>query len=133
ETVLVVRARIHAVARERRRRDRRPARAVDDDRVLRARGCALRPSPTDRGGDHLMARVTFDHVTKTYPGGTHAVNDLQLEVADGEFLVLVGPSGCGKSTALRMGAGLERISGRRILIGERAGSNGDPVPPERGM
>ena len=57
-----------------------------------------------------MARVVFDGVTKVYPGPVVAVDDLTLEVADGEFLILVGPSGCGKSTALRMVAGLERIS-----------------------
>ena len=56
-----------------------------------------------------MADVVFDHVTKRF-GDTIAVDDLSLEVADGEFLVLVGPSGCGKSTALRMLAGLEDVS-----------------------
>ena len=59
-----------------------------------------------------MASVIFDHVTKTYSGGDAPPSTTsQLEIADGEFLVLVGPSGCGKSTALRMVAGLERISG----------------------
>ena len=66
-----------------------------------------------------MAGVTFDGVTKTYPDGTTAVNSLTLEIADGEFMVLVGPSGCGKTTALRMVAGLEDISGGHVLIGER--------------
>ena len=56
-----------------------------------------------------MASVTYDHVTKPF-GDTAAVNDLMLEVGDGEFMVLVGPSGCGKSTALRMLAGLERVT-----------------------
>jgi multiple sugar transport system ATP-binding protein len=65
-----------------------------------------------------MANVTYDHVTKQFDG-TVAVKDLTIEVADGEFLVLVGPSGCGKSTALRMLAGLEEVSAGRILIGER--------------
>ena len=74
-----------------------------------------------------MASVTFDHVTKTYGGGTRAVDDLQLEIADGEFLVLVGPSGCGKSTALRMVAGLEQISDGRILIGDRVVNNVSPM------
>ena len=60
-----------------------------------------------------MAEVVFDHVTKVFPGGTVAVEDLSLEVADGEFLILVGPSGCGKTTSLRMIAGLERIIRRR--------------------
>ena len=57
-----------------------------------------------------MAGVSFDGVTKTYADGTTAVRDLDLEIEDGEFMVLVGPSGCGKTTALRMVAGLEDIS-----------------------
>ena len=72
-----------------------------------------------------MASVTYDHVTKTF-GDTAAVNDLLLEVPDGEFMVLVGPSGCGKSTALRMLAGLEKVSDGRILIGERVVNNVAP-------
>jgi multiple sugar transport system ATP-binding protein len=63
--------------------------------------------------------VTFDGVSKVYPGGTRAVDRLSLDIADGEFMVLVGPSGCGKTTALRMLAGLEDISEGRVLIGER--------------
>ena len=63
--------------------------------------------------------MTFDRVSKVYPGGTVAVEDLSLTVGDGEFLILVGPSGCGKSTALRMVAGLERISAGEIRIGGR--------------
>ena len=66
-----------------------------------------------------MAAVSFDGVTKTYPDGTTAVNDFDLEIADGEFMVLVGPSGCGKTTALRMVAGLEEISRGVLKIGER--------------
>ena len=55
-----------------------------------------------------MAEVKFDHVTRIYPGNTEpSVDDLNMEIKDGEFLVLVGPSGCGKSTTLRMLAGLE--------------------------
>ena len=53
-----------------------------------------------------MAEVTLDKINKLYDNGFHAVHDLSIDVADGEFLVLVGPSGCGKSTALRMVAGL---------------------------
>ncbi|MGO1543082.1 MAG: ABC transporter ATP-binding protein [Gulosibacter sp.] len=67
-----------------------------------------------------MASVTFDNATRTYTEGTRpAVDKLNLEVADGEFLVLVGPSGCGKSTSLRMLAGLEEINSGRVLIGGR--------------
>jgi multiple sugar transport system ATP-binding protein len=64
-----------------------------------------------------MAAVTFNSVGKVYPDGTRAVQDLGLEIADGEFVVLVGPSGCGKTTALRMLAGLEDITEGEILIG----------------
>jgi multiple sugar transport system ATP-binding protein len=72
-----------------------------------------------------MASITFDHVSKIFDE-TAAVNDLNIEVADGEFLVLVGPSGCGKTTALRMLAGLETISKGRILIGDRVVNNVAP-------
>ena len=64
-----------------------------------------------------MAAVTLDRLTKRYPNGFVAVTDLNIDIADGEFLVLVGPSGCGKSTALRMVAGLEEISDGDLLIG----------------
>jgi multiple sugar transport system ATP-binding protein len=66
-----------------------------------------------------MAEVVLDKVNKQYENGFHAVQDLDLEIADGEFLVLVGPSGCGKSTALRMVAGLEDISSGTLRIGDR--------------
>jgi multiple sugar transport system ATP-binding protein len=66
-----------------------------------------------------MATVTFDHLVKRFGTDVIAVNDLSLEVGDGEFLVLVGPSGCGKTTALRCVAGLETIDEGRILIGDR--------------
>jgi multiple sugar transport system ATP-binding protein len=72
-----------------------------------------------------MASITFEHVTKRFDGTT-AVDDLSIEVADGEFLVLVGPSGCGKTTALRMLAGLEEITEGRILIGDRVVNNVAP-------
>jgi multiple sugar transport system ATP-binding protein len=66
-----------------------------------------------------VAEVTFEQVSKVYPDGTRAVNDFDLDVQDGEFMVLVGPSGCGKSTALRMVAGLEDISEGVLRIGDR--------------
>jgi multiple sugar transport system ATP-binding protein len=66
-----------------------------------------------------MAAVSFQHVAKVYPDGTRAVDDLTLEVRDGEFVVIVGPSGSGKTTALRMVAGLEEISEGTISIGGR--------------
>jgi len=71
-------------------------------------------------GCFLMATVTFDHATRVYPGTERpAVDQLNLEIEDGEFLVLVGPSGCGKSTSLRMLAGLEDVNGGHIFIGDR--------------
>ncbi len=64
-----------------------------------------------------MAEVKFDHVTRIYPGNTEpSVDDLNMEIKDGEFLVLVGPSGCGKSTTLRMLAGLEEVNQGSIMI-----------------
>src|SRR4051812_12158790 len=75
-----------------------------------------------------MAEVTYEHAYRIYPGSTKpAVEDLSLEIADGEFLVLVGPSGCGKSTSLRMLAGLEDIDKGSIHIGGRDVTN---VPPK---
>jgi multiple sugar transport system ATP-binding protein len=67
-----------------------------------------------------MATVTFDKATRLFPGSEKpAVDQLDIEIGDGEFLVLVGPSGCGKSTSLRMLAGLEDVNGGRVLIGDR--------------
>ena len=65
-----------------------------------------------------MASVTYEHVFKRF-GDVNAVNDLDIKIADKEFLVFVGPSGCGKTTSLRLLAGLEEISDGRILIGDR--------------
>ena len=65
-----------------------------------------------------MAEIAYDAVSKIYPDGTQAVHDLDLEIEDGELMVLVGPSGCGKTTALRMLAGLEEISDGEIRIGD---------------
>jgi len=67
----------------------------------------------------VMATLRVEQLTKTFPGGVHAVDHVDLDVADGELLVLVGPSGCGKSTTMRMVAGLERPSGGTIAIGGR--------------
>ncbi|MEY4477264.1 MAG: hypothetical protein RJA31_768 [Actinomycetota bacterium] len=74
-----------------------------------------------------MAGVTFDKATRLYPGTTKpAVDAIDLDIKDGEFLVLVGPSGCGKSTTLRMLAGLEEVNSGRILIGDRDVTNVAP-------
>jgi multiple sugar transport system ATP-binding protein len=73
-----------------------------------------------------VASVVFDEVTKVFDGRTAALQDFSLEVADGEFMVLVGPSGCGKTTALRMVAGLEEITSGEILIGDRSVNDVDP-------
>ncbi|MCO5994417.1 ABC transporter ATP-binding protein [Actinoallomurus rhizosphaericola] len=70
-----------------------------------------------------MAKIVLSHVDKAYSNEVKAVNDLNLEIQDGEFMVLVGPSGCGKSTALRMIAGLEDITGGEISIGDRVVNN----------
>jgi multiple sugar transport system ATP-binding protein len=74
-----------------------------------------------------MARIVLDDVWKVFPGGTEAVRSLSLDIADGEFVVLVGPSGCGKTTALRMIAGLETITRGKITIGDRVVND---VPPK---
>ncbi|WP_326824002.1 sn-glycerol-3-phosphate ABC transporter ATP-binding protein UgpC [Streptosporangium sp. NBC_01639] len=74
-----------------------------------------------------MASIVLNKVDKIYAGGVKAVNGLDLEIKDGEFMVLVGPSGCGKSTALRMIAGLEDISGGEIVIGDRVVNH---LPPK---
>jgi len=73
-----------------------------------------------------MAGVSLSGVGKVYSDGTRAVDGLDLEIADGELMVLVGPSGCGKSTTLRMVAGLEEISEGEIRIGERVVNSLDP-------
>ncbi|MCK2217343.1 sn-glycerol-3-phosphate ABC transporter ATP-binding protein UgpC [Actinomadura sp. ATCC 31491] len=74
-----------------------------------------------------MASIVLSNVDKIYAGGVKAVNGLNLEIKDGEFMVLVGPSGCGKSTALRMIAGLEDISGGEISIGDKVVNH---LPPK---
>jgi multiple sugar transport system ATP-binding protein len=74
-----------------------------------------------------MAQIILDQVEKVYSGGVKAIDNLSLEVKDGEFMVLVGPSGCGKSTALRSVAGLEEITGGTISIGDRVVND---LPPK---
>src|ERR1043165_2166175 len=76
-----------------------------------------------------MAEIQFKEITKRYPDGFEAVKSIDLDIGDGEFMILVGPSGCGKSTALRMIAGLEDItSGDLIIVGERVN---DLAPRDR--
>src|SRR4051812_28869263 len=90
----------------------------------------LETYPLPYSGEALrtgMASIVLSNVDKVYAGGVKAVNGLDLEIRDGEFMVLVGPSGCGKSTALRMIAGLEDISGGEISIGERVVNH---LPPK---
>jgi multiple sugar transport system ATP-binding protein len=74
-----------------------------------------------------MAEITLENLTKVYGDGTRAVSELDLEIEDGEFVVLVGPSGCGKTSALRMVAGLEPITEGRVLIG---GEVVNKLPPK---
>src|SRR5487761_1018809 len=78
-------------------------------------------------GSYRMAQIVLDHVDKVYQGAVKALDDLNLEVKEGEFMVLVGPSGCGKSTALRSIAGLEEITGGTISIGGRVVND---LPPK---
>ncbi len=76
-----------------------------------------------------MAEIALEHITKRYGDGFEAVKDMNLDVGDGEFMILVGPSGCGKSTALRMVAGLEDITDGELKIGGRVVN--DSTPKER--
>src|SRR3954447_20892088 len=92
-----------------------------------AAGC-MSPRCPGRDGGSCMATVTFDHVYKKY-GDVTAVSDLNLEIGDGEFMVLVGPSGCGKTTSLRMIAGLEEISEGELRIGDKVVN--DVAPKDR--
>jgi multiple sugar transport system ATP-binding protein len=78
-----------------------------------------------------MAEITINRVTKRYPDGTEAVKEADLDIADGEFVILVGPSGCGKSTLLRMIVGLEDISEGEIRIGDQVVN--DKPPRERNL
>ena len=78
-----------------------------------------------------MAKVTLEGINKVYDNGFHAIHDVSLDIADGEFMVLVGPSGCAKSTMLRMVAGLESVSSGQLSIGDRVCN--DLPPKDRGI
>src|SRR5690242_8032548 len=80
-----------------------------------------------------MAEIVLDHVTKRFPDGALAVNDVNLTIADGEFVILVGPSGCGKSTTLNMIAGLEDISDGQLRIGGEVANQKTPRDRDIGM
>ncbi|MEE2861170.1 MAG: sn-glycerol-3-phosphate import ATP-binding protein UgpC [Pseudomonadota bacterium] len=80
-----------------------------------------------------MASITLDNLGKIYAGGTRAVGDVNIDIADGEFIVLVGPSGCGKSTLLRMVAGLESISEGEVRIGDRVVNEIEPADRDIAM
>ena len=73
-----------------------------------------------------MAEIVLDHITKRFPDGSLAVDDFNLSIRDGEFVILVGPSGCGKSTTLNMIAGLEDISSGKLIIGGAVANNKSP-------
>src|ERR1700722_20887151 len=84
-------------------------------------------SPSPGWAGNPMASVSFQQATRQFPGTDRAALDrLDLDVGDGEFVVLVGPSGCGKTTSLRMVAGLETLDSGRIRIGDRDVTNVDP-------
>lgn len=80
-----------------------------------------------------MAQIKIDGLGKVYPGGTRAVKDVSMDIADGEFIVLVGPSGCGKSTLLRMLAGLETITEGEVSIGGRVVNDIEPADRDIAM
>src|SRR6185369_17738137 len=115
-----------AAARGRRRPPRRAAGARRTAARLRPhrprprrRRRRARRRPRPRTEEPAMGGIALEGVTKIFPGGVTAVDDVELEIEDGEFMVLVGPSGCGKSTLLRMIAGLEGVSAGTIRIGDR--------------
>lgn len=80
-----------------------------------------------------MATLSFRHIKKTYPGGIEVIPDINLEVNDGEFIVIVGPSGCGKSTLMRMVAGLEEITAGEIRIDDRVVNTLEPADRDIAM
>ena len=77
-----------------------------------------------------MANLKLTHVDKKYPNGYRAIQDVSINIQDGEFIVIVGPSGCGKSTLLRMVAGLEEVSSGEIKIGDIVVNNMEPAKRE---
>lgn len=80
-----------------------------------------------------MSKITLDKVRKSYGGNVDVIKGVSLEIKDGEFLVLVGPSGCGKSTLLRMIAGLEKVTGGTISIGDRVVNDIEPAQRDIAM
>ncbi|MFL6013160.1 MAG: ATP-binding cassette domain-containing protein, partial [Gaiellaceae bacterium] len=80
-----------------------------------------------------MGEIVLDHVVKEFAGGVRAVDDVDLTIGEGEFMVLVGPSGCGKTTLLRSIGGLEKVTGGRILIGERDVTRLEPAERDLAM
>src|ERR1700722_6683309 len=94
-----------------------------------AGSCPASPRAQSRDKEKPMAEIALEHITKRYGDGFEAVKDMNLDVADGEFMILVGPSGCGKSTALRMVAGLEDITAGELKIGGQVVN--DKTPKDR--
>jgi len=80
-----------------------------------------------------LGEIVLDHVVKEFAGGVRAVDDVDLTIGEGEFMVLVGPSGCGKTTLLRSIGGLEKVTGGRILIGERDVTRLEPADRDLAM
>jgi multiple sugar transport system ATP-binding protein len=95
------------------------------------RGIAAASAVSSTLKEARVAEIEFDNVSKVFDDGTHAVQDLNLEIRDAELMVLVGPSGCGKTTALRMVAGLEEISKGELRIGDQIVN--DLTPKERNI
>src|SRR5436305_3939993 len=81
----------------------------------------------------VVGEIVLDHVTKDYGNGVLAVNDVNLTIGEGEFMVLVGPSGCGKTTLLRSIGGLEKISEGRIIIGDKDVTRSEPAARDLAM
>ena len=116
------------------RRRRSPARCCSRSTALgverrRGHGRGRPPLPRPSNEERSMGGIALQGVSKVFPGGVVAVDDVDLEIGDGEFMVLVGPSGCGKSTLLRMIAGLEGVSGGTIRIGDKRRDRGDAAQP----